>query len=501
MKHVVFIIAAACWIVLQGCTRSPKVASDTLVVALSASPATLDPRFATDAVGVRVAGLLFSSLVHRGSDLTIHGDAAESWKLEGDVYTFQLRPGLKFSDGHPLTTADLDYTFQEYSKPDNPYRSALEQVAKIETQYDDKARFVRLTLKQFNATLLSDLTSIQFLPKHLAGDVDSFAKTLVGTGPYKFVSQSTNEIRLEARTDHAYLKPKLPKLVFKVVRDDYTRFLKLYKGEIDIVQSDIPAARIATLEKKGDFNIFKFPGLSMTYLLINHRDPDLAKLPLRKAISQALNRDEIIKYKLEGLGQPATALITPVNPYFNSELKKPVFDPEAARTAIRKLGLNGKEFVLKTSNVQSAMENGKVIANQLQSVGLQIKMQSFEWGTFYGDVKKGNFQLATLKWVGNVDPDIYRLAMHSHETPENSGRNRGRYVNPRLDSLLEAGLKIRNEQERIHHYLEVQKIVYDDLAIVPLWYEMDTAIAHKRVKSYTPPQDGSFLSLIDVTKE
>jgi peptide/nickel transport system substrate-binding protein len=446
---------------------------------------------------------LFSSLVKRNyKDLKIIGDAAESWDYKNKVYTFQLRPNLSFADGTKVTADDVLFSFKEFQKEDNPYKGSLESIEKIEAKYDDKDRYVKILVKNFSATLLGNLSVVFILPKHLVEKYgQDFSQHAVGSGPYKLISQSTNEINLTARTDHPYLHPKTPNLTFKIVRDDYTRFLKVYKGEIDIVQSDLPAARIETLEKKGGFQIYKYPGLSMTYVLINHKDPILAKLKAREALSDAINRDEIIKYKLENLAQPATALITPINPYFNSELKSPVFDLERARKTVRDLGLEGKELTLKTSNLASVIENAKVLANEWEQAGLKIKLQSYEWGTFFGDIKSGNFQLATLKWVGNVDPDIYRLSLDSKQTPENSGRNRGHYSNPALDKLLEAGLLIEDENKRVAHYMQVQKIVLDDLAIIPLWYEKEVAVVHNRIKDYTPPLDGSFSPLIDVRKE
>ncbi len=489
-------------IFFTSCTRGPKTSRDNLVFALSSLPSTLDPRYAIDAGGTRMSGLLFSSLVRRGTDLRIIGDAAESWELKNKVYIFKLRPDLTFSDGKSLTSEDIQFSFKEFMKDDNPNHGSLEMIEKVEVKYDANDRYLKIHLKEFNATLLSDLGKVAFLPRHVVEKYGvDFSGHLVGSGPYRLVSQTSSEIKLTARTDHPYLKPKTPNLTFKIIRDDYTRFLKLYKGEIDIVQSDIPAARVATLEKKGDFQIYKYPGLSMAYVLINHRDPLLSNLKVRQALSAAINRNEIIQYKLENLAQPAVALITPINPYFNSDLQAPGFDLELARRIVRELGLQGKELTLKTSNLAAVVENAKVLANQWGQAGLKIKLQSFEWGTFFGDVKNGNFQLATLNWVGNVDPDIYRLALHTKQTPQNSGRNRGHYSNPKLDSLLETGLLIADEKKRIEHYKQVQKIVLNDLAVIPLWYGKEVAITHKRVKDYTPPRDGSFLPLIDVRKE
>src|SRR5690606_24335851 len=140
------------------------------------------------------------------------------------------------------------------------------------------------------------------------------------------------------------------------------------------------------------------------------KDPVFKNKDLRWAISKALNRDEIIKFKLEGYGESATSLLPSNNPFHNPNLKKIEHDPEYAKKIIKKLNLGDKEFILKTSNNPEVIENVRVISTQLRQVGLNIKVQSYEWGTFFGDVRAGNFQMAIMRWVGLTDPDIYRLA-------------------------------------------------------------------------------------------
>ena len=106
--------------------------------------------------------------------------------------------------------------------------------------------------------------------------------------------------------------------------------------------------------------------------------------------------------------------------------------------------------------------------------------------------------MATMKWVGALDPDIYRLAFHSNEVPP--GRNRGRYLNSQLDPLLESGLLIADRKKRIDHYRKVQEIVHSDQPILPLWYDQEIVIYNRRIKNFSPDQTGSYLALIRVEK-
>ncbi len=489
---------------LTGCTKKSADDPGTLYVGLSASPATLDPRNAMDAGGMRLTNLLFSSIVRLGPDLEIIGEAATKWTYKNLVYNFTLRPGLKFDDGSPdglpVTKEDFEFSIDSFRKSGR-FASSLEAIESFQVKYGPEGGEITIKLKSYSATLLTDLTPVKIMPaKIVTQQGDLFRDKPIGSGPFSFVSADTNEIRLRANPFNAYAQPKLKALVFKVVREDNTRFLKLMKGELDLVQQELPPAKVTEIEKKGGFQVFKYPGLSMTYMLVNLKDAVFQKRESREALSAAINRDEIIRFKLEGLAQAATSILSPINPYHDVSLSRPTFDLEKAKKLIEANGLKGKEVVLKTSNSTQAVENGKVLANQLEAAGLAVKLQSFEWATFYKDMDQGNFQLATMKWVGTTDPDIYKTAFHSAEVPP-KGRNRGSYSNPQIDKLVDAGRGIEDVRKRIEHYKKVQRIVYGDLPLIPLWYDFEVAVASSRVHDYVPSKNGDYTSLTKVQKQ
>ncbi len=410
-------------LILTSCTKREAEDANSLIVAIGAEPNTLDPRFATDAYGMRISSLLFNSLVRIDSDLKVVGDAAKSWDYKDLVYTFELQPGLSFSNGRPLSKEDILFSFEQYRSSSSPFSSSLEAIEKVEVERQDKEDtsspfLVKLHLNEFSAKLLTaDLPVVRLLPKEetLSAGTE-FSRNLIGTGSFVLERQSSNEIVLRSRQDHPYAAPQYERLVFKIIRDDFTRFQRSFKGEIDIAQAEIPLARVNDFVGRPDrFEVHKYPGLSMSYILLNLKDPILGQKAVREAIAQALNRQEIIQYKLEGLATEATSILTPTNPFFDSSLKNPPHKPSLAKQAIQELGLGAQEMTLKTSNSQAAVANARVIAQQLNDAGLNLRFQSYEWGTFYGDVVKGQFQLALMRWVGVMDPDIYRLAFHSSE--------------------------------------------------------------------------------------
>lgn len=490
--------------IIVGCSKNAANDPDTLYVGLSAAPSTLDPRIAMDAVGMRLSSLIFSSIVRLGPDFEIIGEAASSWAYKDLTYTFILRPGLAFvtAEGKsiPVTAGDIDFSFESFRKSGR-FSSSLEPIKTVHTEYNfERGGTLVINLKAYTATFLTDLTPVKIIPKDIVTTNEKeFREHPVGTGPFRLVSNTTNEILLTRNNNCVYSKPKIKNLAFKIVREDSTRYLKILKGELDLVQQELPPSKAIELEKRGGFQIYKYPGLSMSYILVNLKDKNLRSLNLRKALSLAINRDEIIRFKLEGLAEPATSILSPLNPFHNGSLKVPKYDLAQAKHLIEETGLANHEIILKTSNSSQAVENGRVLANQLEAAGLKVKLQSFEWATFYKDIDQGNFELATMKWVGTTDPDIYKVAFHSGELPP-KGRNRGSYINPEIDKLVDQGRGIENTRKRIEHYKKVQRIIYEDLPIIPLWYEYEVAIASPRVKNFFPSKNGDYSSLTKIEK-
>lgn len=482
-------------LLLAGCTRNTTIPTDTLIVAIGAQPATLDPRLATDATGMRVCNLIFNSLTRLGPNLEAIPDASERWTYRDHKYTFHLRPDLRFHNGRAVNAADVEFSFEQYRRQ-GPFATSLDIITDVKAENSTQTPahvIVHITLKNYSDKFLkSDLPAVKLLPKE---EMDSsFSTKLIGTGGFRFIRQGPEGIELAAMT------AKTKHLIFKLIRDDFTRFQKMLKGEIDIIQQELTPDKAPYFQKEPKrFQVHFYPGLSMSYILINLRDPVLQKLEVRQALARTLQRDELIKFKFYDQAQEATSILTPNNSYFNSQLSNLPYDLPWAQSTVKSLGLENHTLTLKTSNSPQAIENGKALAYQMKRSGLAVQIQSYEWGTFYSDVKRGGFQLATMRWVGTVDPDIYRLAFHSTERPP--GRNRGSYQNPKLDRLLDEGTRAENVAIRKKIFLEVQKIVQDDLAIIPLWYDRQIAVARTVVKDYQPDQTGEYYSLLKAYKD
>lgn len=480
-------------LVLGACHSSRPTAHDSIIVGLSDPPTTLDPRRAADANSMRICDLIFQGLVKVGEDLQLEPDAALKWSIESSKIVFTLKPHLVFQNGDDVTVEDVVDSFHEYMKKGSSYTENLANVAQVRSEKPDKIIF---DLKRKDAALLSTLVALKILP-HRELSKNQFDRNPVGSGPFAFKSWTTNELTLQRTVPTSGVK----NIVFKFVRDENTRYLKIIKGELDVLINELQEEKIAEARKSKTVNVLVTPGLNFNYVLLNLRDPVFKSEKVRRALLSALDRESIVKYKLEGLAEVATSLLAPVNPFsaFHLQDDLKLFTLDAAKKIVMEAGLAQKDIVLKTS--EQALDNGRILTEQWNStLGLRIRHQSYEWATFFGDIKASRFQMALMRWVGLYDPDIYRDTLSTTQFAP-LGHNRGFYSDAHFDSLVEAGREEMDFNKRKTLYTKAQQMIVNDLPVLPLWYNSNISVLSSRLKNFKPIVTGSFLPLVTTEKE
>jgi peptide/nickel transport system substrate-binding protein len=160
-------------------------------------------------------------------------------------------------------------------------------------------------------------------------------------------------------------------------------------------------------------------------------------------------------------------------------------------------------LTMKTSTDETTRLMAAVLQQQLRAAGIQLEIRSAEFGTFYADVTKGAFQIYALRWIGsNEDPDIFRYAYGSGSFPPNGG-NRGRYSNAQVDALLAEASASSDRAVRKKDYVEVQRILAEELPGIPLWYPNNELVHTRRVLNVRPRASGNFdfLREAEVTRD
>ncbi len=490
------------------CTGSSDKEIDVLRVAIPAGPVTLDTRISTDAVGEKIDHLICDGLMKLDDSMNVVPNLAERYERISDTsYRFFLRGGVKFHDGSPLTAEDVAYTYQSIIDGEivSAYRSVFERIKGIVIE---SPLVIRIDLKEVYAPFLTMLKR-GIVSKSVAKKLGSaFGMSPVGSGPYKLVKFIPDEVvELVANKDYYGQVPKTPRLRFEVIKDDNVRVLKLLKGDIDLVQNDIPPLLIDRLLKDENLRKVEDTGIVISYMGMNLTDDVLKKEKVRLAIAYAIDRDEIIAHRWRGLAVKANSILSPGNWAYDNNLSTYEYNPKKAGKLLDEAGYpiskDSKkrfEITLKTSTVKSRVDIARMIAKQLGRVGIGVKVEPYEWGTFYKDVKSGNFQTYTLSWVGVTEPDIFYDICESKQVPPN-GLNRGRFSDAKVDVLVTEGRLTLDEAKRKRIYAEVQKILLKKLPFIPLWYEKNVAIFQKNLSGVSLRMDASYRPFVYIEKK
>jgi peptide/nickel transport system substrate-binding protein len=291
------------------------------------------------------------------------------------------------------------------------------------------------------------------------------------------------------------------RIQLRVVKDATVRALQLIAGEIDIAQGNLPPEMLRWLAGRDGLKVIEQAGATMSYLGFNLSDPVLADRRVRQALSHGIDRAAIVHYLFRDLAQPAASLLPPAHWASPADIAVPSYDPALARQLLRAAGYGEKRLLVhyKTSADAFRLRLATLLEAQLRDIGVDLIIDSFDWGTFYADIGAGRFQLYGLSWVGLKLPDIYRQAFHSASRPP-AGLNRGHYDEPELDALIEAAEQSSDETHRQLLYHAIARRLLYDAPYVPLWFETQTAVLRDDIADYSIDADGSFDGLRTVRR-
>jgi len=498
---------AGAW--LTGCLSpsQPERPPGYLVIGIESNPTHLDPRYATDANSARIGALIFNSLTRMDGKFRFQPHLAERWEVVDDLtYLFHLRRGVTFHNGKPLTAEDVKFTYESVLDPKNrsPKRARLAVLKAVDHL---GPYLVRFRLNASYAPFLESST-LGIVPAGFPAGTGPGETTLVGSGPFSLERfQPSEKVVLKANPSYWEGKPPVPGLVFKIIPDAVVRALEFKKGAIDFLQNDIEPDMLPWLRDNTAASISVNQGTTFHYIGMNLDHPVLRIREVRQAIAHAVDREAIIRHLLKGLATPATGLLSPFHWAYEPSVPLLTHDPEEAKRLLDRAGFRDPDgegplprFKLsyKTTTLDLSRRIAEAFKEQLGRVGIELEVRSYEWGTFYGDIKKGNFHLYSLAWVGVADPDIYHNLFHSMSIPP-QGNNRGRYRNPEVDRLLEEGRRSLDPQERKRIYGKVQKILAHELPYIPLWWSKNVVVMKPIIQGFVPYPDGDLISFKNVS--
>jgi peptide/nickel transport system substrate-binding protein len=419
-----------------------------------------------------------------------------------------VRPDARFSDGSPLTAADVAGTYMSVLAPESTsasHKTLTDRFSSVEAIGPLVARFhLKAPLATFGSDVDFGIVSFHHGPPKLGQGL--------GAGPYRLRELTSTDALLEANPYYYGARPRIPNVDVRLVRDAAARLLMLVGGSADLSQNGVRLDLVAQVRDRPRVRVEATPGVILTFLMMNNDDKVLSDRRVRRAIALALDRPAIIAAKLGGLAVPATGLLPPMHWAYSGDVPRWGHDLAAARQLLDEAGLRDPDgdgpaprlrLVYKTSADAFRVAIARVIAAQLAEVGIAVEIRSFEFATFFADIKKGAYQIASMQTAEITEPDYYFMYFNSSWIPTRDnpdGFNRWRYRSPEVDRLTLAGRQELDRDRRKRIYAEVQRRVAEDVPIVPLWHEDNVVLSNIDVEGYQVTPNARFIGLRDVTK-
>ncbi len=468
----------------------PGDEGDWMIRNLEGEPATLCDFLATSSWSTRwiVLGNIFEPMVeYEPDDFKYRGRLAEKFSISEDgleIY-FKLRDNIWFSDGHPVTTDDVIFTFNTIMDPNidaAPYANYFRDVDHYEKINDKEIKFF---MKRVYFLSLGFLGGMEILPKHIyqykeAREFNERRSDPVGTGPYVFEKWDVGrQIVLRRNENYWGPKPKVKKIVFTFITNVTAELQALLAGQIDYMRPvpDQYAEKSDDEEFKKDFHCLSFWDAGNTgYFWIgwNEARPFFADRKVRLAMTHLVDRQAIIKHILRNPeARIATGTFYIYGKQCDPNIKPWPYDPDKAKQLLDEAGWidhdgdgirdkNGVPFRFKymiSADLALHEQIAKLVKDAAAGVGIEVLLDPYEWSVFSQKVQNRDFDAVSMAWGGNVEEDPYQIW---HSSQRLKGSNYVSFNNPQADALIEQARQTLDTDKRNALYHQFDRIIHQE---------------------------------------
>ena len=478
-----------------------------IINAMIGEPSNLVAMIAGDSASSAIAANIFNTLIKYDENLNHAPELASQWIISDDqkTITFKLKENLFWADGTPLTSDDVLFTWRLVTDPNTRTPYASDYLLVKDAQTPNKQTFT-VTYEQNYAPALDTWASLQILPKHVLKDEDInntfFSRKPTGSGYYQ-LDQWINgqQVTLKRNKNSTQGQALIEKLTSRIIPDTSSQFLELIADNIDLMNiNPIQYQRVfpSREDLKQKIGLYKELGNGYTYLGFNLKQAPFNDPKVRQAMNYAINKEEIIKGVLLGLGEAIASPYKPGTRWDNESLSPYPYDPSKALALLKEAGYekntagilvkDGKPFefeILTNQNKQREM-TAVLVQRRLKEIGIDVKIRVLEWASFINRfIKTGDFKAVVLGWSLSLDPDQFNIWHSSQQGPGQF--NFVGYENPRVDELLELGRRELDNDKREEIYHEFSKLLLEDSPIVYLYAGYGLSAINKRVQGLKKP--------------
>jgi len=528
---------AACLLVSAGCSdggssepaasKTPGAASGTaeksapaaapgtpvpggrIIEAMLGDATNLIPPLSSDSASHEVADLIYVAPLRYDKDINLECFAAESYEVldDGKLLKFVLKPGIRWFDGVEVTAADVEFTYKLMIDPATPTAYAGDFKAVSSFTVTGKYSFEVRYDEPFARSLVTWASAI--LPRHALEGQDLMnteqSRNPLGAGPYKLsVWEPGRRIVLDVNPDYFEGRAYLDQVVYRIIPDLSTMFLELKAGNLDMMGLTPQQYLHQTTGREWDekFKKYKYLSFGYTFLGYNLQNPMFSDVRVRQALAHAIDKQEIVKGVLLGLGMPTIGPYKPGTWIYNESIKDYAFDPQKAKAMLAEAGWtpgakgvltkDGKPFsftILTNQGNDQRIKTATIIQQRLKEIGIEVAIRTVEWAAFIKEfVDTGRFDAIIMGWSIPQDPDGYDVWHSSRAVP--GGLNFVGFKNAEADALLEKGRRTLDQAERKKYYDAFQELLHREQPYCFLYAPYALPILSARFQGVEPAPAG-----------
>lgn len=460
-------------------------------------PTEINPITTDSSISALLVELVFDNLVRFDAEGRVRSEVAERWEESADhlTLTFFLRSGVRFHDGTPLTAGDVKFTYDAVVRGERGGNSsAFESVREMRVL---DARTLQIVLAKTDSLLWDHLAHIGIAPRHLLEgnpDFTAFNRHPVGSGPYRFVKQDEKEIVLEAHGAHWGGRPRLDRVVAKILPSQKAGLTNLIAGNIDMI----------FLLNPNDFGaLAKIPSLKtyenwtpMLYLLAFNLENGLLQDPeVRRALNYAVDKTVLVDRVLEGKGTIAAGSFDLDSPDLNPEVGPYPYRPDLAVQMLKQQGWQDRDGDFVLDKAGKKFEFGVVVMEgddvgtkaltimqeQWRKIGVRLKIEVVPFDVYAKRVfQTRDFDGVFIFFVSSHLRDNNFGLWHSSQI--DGGFNYSSYADPEVDRALEAARRSVDPAGRKKAFSDFQKAVHDNPPGVFLFWRRMPVALHERFR-------------------
>jgi len=400
---------------------------------------------------------------------------AERWHTTDNLnYTFFLKKGVRFHNGRPLTAEDVKFVLDRARNPETKHPHAR-QYEDITTIHVGDPHTVTIALKRVNAMFIYNLArqGSVIYPREA---VEQQKSQPVGTGPFMLERWDRGDRIVLKRNPEYHVKglPKLERVTFRFIPDANAALAALQAGDIDVMGFGLGPESVEVVRRATNLQLVLGETTSDVILALNNSRKPYSDVRVRRAITHAVDKPEVVKGAMFGLGRILGTNIDPLNPYFVDMAKAVPHDPTRAKQLLAEAGFpNGFEAVLKVPpQYPYTVRTGEVLLGQLAKAGIRVKLEQIEWGQWLDRVyKNADYDMTIIGHAEAWDAGNYANPKYYY-----------RYDSPRFQELFRESEATIDDKKRRELYVQLQKLMVEEAPVVWLYAYPRLVAAKKGVQ-------------------